>query len=812
MIRETGLDSRWRKRTIGWLLILGPQLLILAGRPAVADSGSVGGSALVFESSPLAGIRPLGGSQAGLKIIDFHDFGEAVAISGNTAVIGAPLNDGPGTDAGAVFVFERDADDSDTWELVATLSASDAADDDGFGEAVAISGSTVIVGARLNDDTGANSGSAYIFDRDQGGPGNWGEVTKLTDPLAGVIDLFGKSVAISGSTAVVTSSAGSGRAYVFERDQDGPDAWGEVTRFTTGALSGAAALSGDILAIGDLFDDEAAENAGAAFVFERNEGGPDNWGLVKKLLASDAADSDLFGTSVAVGGNTAAVGAERVDDPVAGDRIGAVYVFRRDEGGLDNWGEVKKLTASDAEAFDQLGTSVAIDGDTLIGGARGGDDDDAGKGVGAVYLFDRNLGGVDNWGEVVKVNASDAALNDVFGASVGISGDQAVVGAPGNDVGAAYVFLALDPDTWVETEKLVAQSLWTETGDLNHPRIAHAASKLADGRVLVTAGTDRADLSATAELFDPSPGTWTETGLLNHARDFHSQTGLADGRVLVAGGFVNFASEIGTTEIYDPATGQWEDTDRQATATAWHTATLLPDGRVLAAGGMGNNGNPSTVAQIYDPATELWSLTDNLSFARQRHTATLLMDGRVLVVGGDIGQQGTCEIYDPATGLWSVTGNLNAGRTIHTATLLNDGKVLVAGGIAVVQELASAELYDPTTGIWTPTDDLEVGRSRHTATRLTDGKVLIAGGERSGDAISHAEIYDPASGTWQVTNYFNTTREEHIAVLLTDGRVLATGGHDDSGCCFDALSSSELFGTAMPFFTDGFESGDVSAW
>ena len=152
---------------------------------------------------------------------------------------------------------------------------------------------------------------------------------------------------------------------------------------------------------------------------------------VKKLLALDANAGDEFGISVAVSGDTAVVGAE--GDAGAGNWAGAAYVLQRDQGGADNWGEVKKLTASDAEDEDFLGVTVAVSGDTAVVGAGG--EDSGGSRAGAAYVFQRDEGGADNWGEVKKLTASDAQAEDWFGLSIAISGDTIVVGARKEDEG-----------------------------------------------------------------------------------------------------------------------------------------------------------------------------------------------------------------------------------------------------------------------------------------------------------------------------------------------------------------------------------------
>ncbi|MCH8065960.1 MAG: FG-GAP repeat protein, partial [Chloroflexi bacterium] len=206
------------------------------------------------------------------------------------------------------------------------------------------------------------------------------------------------------------------------------------------------AVSGDAAVVGARGGDAGGSNAGAAYVFQRDEGGADNWGQVKKLTASDAQAGDGFGFSAAVSGDTAVVGA--LFEGAEGLQAGAAYVFQRNEGGTDNWGEVTKLTASDAQSNDRFGFSAAVSGDTLVIGAYHQDLEHGN--VGKAYAFQRDEGGTDNWGEVTKLTASDAQNSDGFAYSVAVSGDTAVVGAKnedagGNSAGAAYVFQLKQP-------------------------------------------------------------------------------------------------------------------------------------------------------------------------------------------------------------------------------------------------------------------------------------------------------------------------------------------------------------------------------
>ncbi len=175
---------------------------------------------------------------------------------------------------------------------------------------------------------------------------------------------------------------------------------------------------------------------------------------VAKLIASDAAAFDSFGTSVAVSGDTAVVGVW-LDDHVGGNTDeGSAYVFVR-SGGV--WAQQAKLIASDAAANDRFGLSVAVSGDTVVVGAHF-DDHAVGIDHGSAYVFVRS-GGV--WTQQQKLIASDAAADDQFGYSVAVSGDTAVVGAwadnhlGGNDAGSAYVFVRSGV-VWIEQAKLIA--------------------------------------------------------------------------------------------------------------------------------------------------------------------------------------------------------------------------------------------------------------------------------------------------------------------------------------------------------------------
>ncbi|MHC4093856.1 MAG: FG-GAP repeat protein, partial [Planctomycetota bacterium] len=409
-------------------------------------------------------------------------FGFAVAVCGDYAVVGAPYLEGAGSDPGAAYVLFND---NGAWVEVARLTASDAAARDAFGLAAACDGDYVIVGAPKNDDAGSESGSAYIFVKPPDGWQDMTETQKLTASDAGVGDGFGLPVSISGDYAVVGAygdndgGENSGSAYVFRRDDNGTpgdlsdDVWAEVAKLTASdaaahdAFGKSAAIGGDYVVVGAYGNDDADPGgsncrSGSAYIFEKPPGGWHNMTETQKLTASDAACGDHLGShggGVSIGGECAVIGAVGDDG-----ETGSAYVFCRCDG---TWVEVDKLTASDRETGDRFGNAVSISGGLVVIGAYWDDDAcpaDPGCNSGSAYVFHRDDNGTpgdlcdDAWGEFCKLTASDAAAGDQFGNyGVSVDGDYALIGALYNDdactsgisacdSGSAYVYVVSGPD------------------------------------------------------------------------------------------------------------------------------------------------------------------------------------------------------------------------------------------------------------------------------------------------------------------------------------------------------------------------------
>lgn len=368
------------------------------------------------------------------------------------------------------------------------LTANDPSVSALFGTSVAISGSRAIIGAESDDAKGQNSGSAYLFSVDTGQ-----QMHKITANDGGAGDFFGKAVGISGDRAVVGASndqAGailSGSAYIFDAST-GLQLHKLMPSDPAfrGFFGHSVAIHGNIAVVGSVGDDDAGDASGSAYLFDVTTGQQ-----LHKLTASDPKENERFGESVAIDGNIAIVGASQ-----DANTTGAAYLFDVTTGQ-----QLHKLRASDRAGGDFFGFSVGISGNTAIVGAFG--DAFGGRGdVGSAYLFDVTTGQ-----EVHKIIADDHHGQDEFGFTVGISGDTAIIGAHRDDdageaSGSAYLFNAT---TGQQVFKLTADD------DASQDRFGQAVA--IDGRHAIIGARHNADdgfNSGSAYLFDariPEPTT-----------------------------------------------------------------------------------------------------------------------------------------------------------------------------------------------------------------------------------------------------------------------------------------------------------------
>ena len=368
-----------------------------------------------------------------------NQFGYSIALAGNTLAVGAlkEASDATGINgrqdntnaqgSGAVYVFTRSGS---TWSQQAYIKASNTGENDNFGSSIALSGNTLAVGAPLegSNATGVNA------------------------------DLTGGT-----GTQADNSSTTSGAVYVFTRSGSTWSQQAYIKASNTGSgdrFGSSIALSGDTLAVGAIWEDSNAtgvnptgtgganpqadnsENAsGAVYVFTRSKS---IWSQQAYIKASNTGRDDRFGFSTALSGDTLAVGAYGEGSSATGvdgnqnDNSelwsGAVYVFIRSRS--SDWSQQAYIKASNTDAYDYFGTSVALSGSTLAVGAtneessatgvNGNQNDNSTLLGGAVYVFTRTGS---TWSQEAYIKASNTDYADAFGSSVALSGSTLAVGA-----------------------------------------------------------------------------------------------------------------------------------------------------------------------------------------------------------------------------------------------------------------------------------------------------------------------------------------------------------------------------------------------
>lgn len=472
-------------------------------------------------------------------------FGRSVAIDGDTMVIGAygeassattvngSQTSNSAAEAGAAYVFVRSGG---TWVQQAYLKASNAGAGDFFGGAVAISGNTIVVGARREDssnvtasnNSAVEAGAAYVFVRSGT---TWTQQALLkarntnasSDVTAG--DEFGYWVDVDGDTVAVGAryedgtASNSGAAYVFTRTGSTWAIQQRIKASNAGADDefGAVALEGDTLAVGAPMEDGRATNAGAAYVFTRSGGVWTQQAILRATVAQAGAE-DAFGEVVVISGDTIAVRAALEDGSANGVGgtvnnsaldAGAVYVFT---GSGATWSTPVYLKASNSGVGDEFGRGLALDGDVLVVGApfedsnatgvNGTQSNESAAESGAAYVFTRT-GGV--WTQAAYLKASNTGADDSFGyvGGAAVSGGQAVIGAYKEDsnasgvngtqsnnstveAGAAYVFSVPAPDLQVLDD---GGGVVARGGGLEFPPVAVGLGTSSRTVVLTNAGS-----------------------------------------------------------------------------------------------------------------------------------------------------------------------------------------------------------------------------------------------------------------------------------------------------------------------------------
>jgi len=421
---------------------------IVVGAPFAVINGDIRrGAAYVFVRSGTSWIE-----QQKLTAPDGRandQFGIAVTISGETLAIGAPVDESAGSQNRGVYIFTRSGS---VWTLEQKINPDDGQNDDRFSGAISLDGDNILIAAsNQNIGTNRDQGAVYHFARIGT---NWSQQRKLTASDGAEDDFFGSAVAIDGGISIagawhddIGANINQGSVYIFDC---GRSAQQQLTA-TDGAafdrFGSAVAVSGDSVVVGVPSKIEpGGASQGAAYVFVRSGAG---WIQQAKLKADPPRNGAEFGSAVDISGNTIVVGAWR-ETVAPNDTQGAAYVFVR-SGTV--WTQQARLLASDGAFNDQFGSAVAIDGETIAIGAPF-DDVGANQNQGSVYVFTRSGA---NWTQQARFSSSNGAANDNFGNAVDISSETIAVGAYRRNTfrGAAYVFTR-NGSTWSEQQILNA--------------------------------------------------------------------------------------------------------------------------------------------------------------------------------------------------------------------------------------------------------------------------------------------------------------------------------------------------------------------
>ncbi|GAA6150854.1 FG-GAP repeat protein [Pseudoteredinibacter isoporae] len=364
-------------------------------------------------------------------------FGYSVAIDGGTALVGAfRADEGNVKDSGAAYVYTLNPEG---WRFEAKLVANAPLEGDTLGGNLALKKDTAVLGVIGRDDVAENAGAVLVFERESG---EWFEKQWLTAFDAKKGDSFGQSIALTDNTLVIgaprsdASEIDSGSAYVFQRKND---QWQFQAKLTAGDgaegdLFGiSVAIDGNTILVGADLNDEKAEKAGAVYAFTYDGM---QWHQQAKLMATDAGAVDIFGVRVSLSGDTALISARRDDVEGVGVDAGSAYIFERSNG---QWSQKHKLLAPDGKADDRFGRGVSLEGDTAIISAMHNDEKE--DNAGALYVYKKVAG---TWTYSSKVLANDGAVGDRLGGNVALSENHAIIASPnradnGKKSGAVYI-------------------------------------------------------------------------------------------------------------------------------------------------------------------------------------------------------------------------------------------------------------------------------------------------------------------------------------------------------------------------------------
>ncbi|WP_435640813.1 hypothetical protein [Micavibrio aeruginosavorus] len=789
-------------------------------------------------------------------------FGYAVAMSGNLAVVGVYQDESDGTtgilNAGRAYVF-----DADTGALVATLNNPTPHASDFFGYAVAIDGNTVVVGAYQDESDGeagtSAAGRAYVFNATTGAL-----ITALNNPSPNASDHFGYSVGVSGNLAVVgawndeidggAGTTSDGRAYVFNATTGAlVTALNNPSSVTTGDQFGeSVAISGNVVVVGTSSDEadggSTTSLAGRAYLFNATTGA-----FIAPINNPSPNGSDYFGKVVAIDGNRVVVGAyyDESDGNAGVFNAGRAYVFDATTGVL-----VVALDNPTPHASDYFGSSVAIDGGMVLVGAYN-DEHDGESGVsaaGRAYLFDANTGAL-----ITALENPTPHSTDTFGNAVGLSGSYALVGSWQDEsdggagvsaAGRAFIFRPGVVSSW--DPSLLQSAALDNPVPTTSDYFGYAVAIDGD-MVAVGAYSDEADGGASisgagrAYVHNAETGAWIASldNPVPTTLDYFGNAIDISGNLVVVGAWQDEAdgaasiSAAGRAYVFNATTGALitalDNPSPNATDNFGYSVAIDGNVAVVGAhmdesdGGAGTSAagrayvfNATTGALVTALNNPSPNTSDNFGNA-------VAISGNLVLVGAymdesdggaGVSAAGRAYVFNATTG--ALVATLNNPSPTATDNFGNsvalDGTVAVVGamfdeadGGASVSSAGRAYVFDATTGVLvTALNNPNSTASDEFGSSVgVSGNLAVVGawqdesdGSAGVSAAGRAYVFDTTTGllVGVLNNPSpNTTDNFGWAVAIDDG-IAAVGAHLDES---DGGAGTSAAGRVYTFWPDG---------
>ncbi len=448
---------------------------------------------------------------------DIREFGSAVGALRDWVVSGAHDSNVGGDHEGAVLLYSRNLGGLDAWGEYKVIVPQDASGYDEFGYAVVMSGDTLVVGAPSHEDKGA----VYVYQQNRGGSDNWGLVKKIQASDGVIEDFFGCSVAIDADTIAVGDKKKE-KVYLFDRHDGGSNEWGQVQIVEASDnaedrdFGHSVSLYGNALVVGAPYDDTDMTDDGAAYLFEQSGG---VW-LPQQKLYGDGGLRDYFGWSVDVYADLLVVGSPRDNADDSSLDMGAAFIFVNN--GIDPaapWASEKKLVASTRRDEDYYGAGVRIDRGLVVVGVENfqiGSSDD-----GEAYLYGRHEGGTNQWGEIDRFTAPARNSNGTFGRAMALENYTLAIGSTGGGAGldTLSIYRLRFNDAPVVTEPISDQvANLLEPFNFTVPKETFTDPDIEDAFVYSATLADGSSLNTTWLSFDSATrifsGTPSVTGVV----------------------------------------------------------------------------------------------------------------------------------------------------------------------------------------------------------------------------------------------------------------------------------------------------------